>query len=179
MRFDSTAASIAIGFATLAGSAGCGGESDVLPVGGPQGGTLNEKVLGEGGIVGDGDGVQEASYASGQAMAIDGVPTWTELYKAYFGPGTIGDCANGPNNCHISPPEMTTPAIAYKYLEMEDQVGGSTPTMPMLLDPVQSSLLWVNPSGLAPMPPDSLAPPSEPKAVQAFEAWAKAGGQNN
>ncbi len=166
MRFDSTLGALAIASAMLGASFGCGG-AEVLPVGGPNGGTLNAAAVGEGGIVGDGDGVQPVTY--GSSAALGGAPTWTQLYMAYFAPGTIGDCTNS-GSCHTG--EMDSPAHAFAYMKTQAQVGAP---MPDLVDPQYSCLTWISADG--DMPP--AGPTMDQNSLQAFSNWAKAGAQNN
>jgi hypothetical protein len=164
MRFNSRGSFVGIASTVLVACAGCGG-SDALPVGGPSGGTLDPSAIGDGGIVGDGDGVLDAGASTvSSATGSDAVPTWTQLYNDYFIAGTIGRCTN----CH--PMDMATPAASYVYLQSKGYLGGP---MPGLVDPYGSCLTWFG--GTMPYG----GPASNARATKDFVAWAKAGAKNN
>jgi hypothetical protein len=105
MRFDSRGNCVGVASIVLALCAGCGG-SDVLPVGGPFGGTLDPAAVADGGIVGAGDGVLDAGNSAtvSSSTGSNAIPTWTQLYTDYFVGGTVGRCTN----CH--PVDMATAA---------------------------------------------------------------------
>jgi hypothetical protein len=165
MRFHSTVGSIAIASSVLAASAGCGG-TDVLPVGGPFGGTLDPAAVVDGGIYGDASGVLDPGVTATGASAAVGIPTWTDLYNTYFAAGTIGNCTQ----CHAA--DMVTPASSFSWLNSSSLMY-LDPTDPLLLDTTQSCLSWFGGN----MPP--AGPTTNATAVKDFTAWAKAGAKNN
>lgn len=165
MRFHSTVGSLVIASFVVATGAGCSGTA-VLPVGGPFGGTLDPAAVVDGGIYTDGDGVLDPGTTSNGASAASGIPTWTDLYNAYFVAGTIGNCVP----CHAMPTEMATAASSFSFLTAKGYVGG---TDPALVDTTSSCLSWFEGS----MPPPGTA--KSMTAVIDFNTWARAGAKNN
>ena len=166
MRFDSRGSSVGIASILLVACAGLGcGGADALPVGGPSGGTLDPSAIGDGGIVGDGDGVLDPGTASSSSSATgsNAVPTWTQLYNTYFVSSAMGRCTN----CHAQ--VMATAASSYSYLQSQGYVGSP---MPDLVSDF-SCLSWFGGN----MPPGGQT--KNATATKDFMAWAQAGAKNN
>ena len=145
---------------------GCGA-SNSMPLGGPYGGTQDPELVGEGGVIGDGDGVLDPGTSSGNgSIAADsgGLPTWTHLYDAYFVAGTIGNCIH----CHKA--QMGTASASFSWLQAEGYVGGSNPALD---DPSSSCLSWLGGT----MPPGG--PTTNKTAQRDLDTWARAGAKNN
>ena len=169
MRFDSTVGSIGIVSAIVLAFSGCGG-SELLPVGGPFGEELNPGAVGDGGIIGDGNGVLPSTFTA--SAAIGGTPTWTEIYNTYFeSSGTIGHCMN----CHLGDVGGTASASAlYVWLaaSKQGQIGDNPPA---LVDPDSSCLTWMSSNGTMPYSGTT----DNKTATADLMAWAKAGALNN
>lgn len=146
---------------------GCS-SGDGVPFGGPFGGTVPADVMDAGGL-GDGDGVLPlTSTASGPGASGNSSvpPTWTELYNAYMTAGKVGNCAH--SGCH--PTFMSSPVMAYSWLQLEGQLGGPQPP---LTDSSSSCLTWYG----GDMPPGG--PASDPAVERDFDLWLMAGAKNN
>lgn len=149
------------------GGLGCS-SGDVVPLGGPFGGTVPAAVM-DAGTLGDGDGVQpltnnsNVQSASGNPMV---APTWTQLFHAYMAAGTVGNCAH--SGCHQN--VMGSPSAAFSWLHAEQQLSGSEPA---ITDPSSSCLSWLG----GDMPPGG--PASDPVVERDFDLWVKAGANDN
>jgi hypothetical protein len=168
MRFDWTNGSIGIVSAVLmAACVGCSG-GNVLPVGGPFGGTLDPSVVVDGGIPTDSSGVleRETSTTSVSAASSGNAPTWTQLYQTYMLIGTMGNCTFP--GCHDG--DMDTPSDSFTWLASQMQLGDSNPA---IVQPGVSCLSWFG--GTMPMG----GPTMSTTATKDFMAWAAAGAKNN
>jgi len=107
-------------------------------------------------------------------------PTFTQLYRRYFAPGTPGHCANG--GCHNGAKYIvwlcgSTKDTCYQGMAGLDAglINTADPAASLIADPQNSPLSWINPNG--PMPAD--APGPFPEARDAILEWIAAGAQNN
>ncbi len=106
-------------------------------------------------------------------------PTWTYVYENYFGPNTPGHC--GDPRCHGSPlPRKwvcgTTAESCYAGMVKIGIINTANPTASSLVDPFNSSLVWIDPD-YGSMPEDDLDP--NPAGAAAVAEWVAAGAQNN
>jgi polyvinyl alcohol dehydrogenase (cytochrome) len=117
---------------------------------------------GAGGSAGAGGG----GGAGGAAGGGGPIPTtWSGIYSAYLGPGTIGHCSG----CHSGTGRVVpldSAAVAYQSLQSVGQITG---TDSPLGQAGLSRLSWLG----GDMPPNG--PTIAPDAEQAFEAWVAAG----
>jgi hypothetical protein len=93
-------------------------------------------------------------------------PTWTAIYTAYLGPGTVGACARS-SACHGE--AMRDPASAYRWLTERGYIDGPRSA---LVSSTNSCLEWFGGN----MPPNGR--PSE-EARRDLRAWAAAGAAEN
>ena len=140
--------------------ADCRGRNTCVPVAGSGG------AGGAGGAAGGAAG----GPAAGSGGSSGPLPTtWSAIYAAYFGPGTIGHCSG----CHsgqgrIVP--LNSAAVAYESLTSVGQINGvDSPLGKRGL----SRVTWLG----GDMPPNG--PTSAPDAEQAIQAWVAAGALNN
>ena len=131
---DGGASDVTTSSASAGGANGAGGSGSTV------GGTLS---VGTGGTTGD------------------AAPTWTQLYNAYFGPGTAGDCVS----CHASEtsPTFNSAATLCTALKATGYIGNGTATL-------QSLLTWFGGSGS--MPLTGGTPPAN--ATKDILAWQNA-----
>jgi len=110
-----------------------------------------------GGSLANGGGTAVTGGASGNT-----VPTWTQLYSSYFGPGTSGSCAS----CHASgnAPTINSAATLCVALKNSGYILNGSATL-------QNLLTWFGGSGN--MPLGGGAGPAN--AVSDITAWQNAG----
>jgi hypothetical protein len=101
---------------------------------------------------------------SGTAGGASGntAPTWTQLYTAYFGPGSLGNCTS----CHASGNSPTFSSAATLCTALKNagyiQTGSAT---------LQNLLTWFGASGNMPLGGGV----GQPTAVKDITAWQNAG----
>ena len=175
LHFRGPIASIVAGFFALPGmSAGCSG-TDLGPA---IGAGLNTGTLGGsiGGAVSMGGTTLGGSNATGGASgAIGGagltatggatsvtVPTWTQLYNNYFGPGTSGNCLS----CHVSgnTPTFNSASTLCSTLKSYGYIQTGSATL-------QDLLTWFGGSGNMPLVGGAVPA----NAVRDITAWQNAG----
>jgi len=90
---------------------------------------------------------------------------WTDLYRAYLGPGTTGGCARA-RPCHGD--TMADAASAYAWLAQRGYIAG--PQSPLVMK--NSCLRWFG---------GNMPPRGEPNdaAARELEAWVAAGAPEN
>jgi hypothetical protein len=123
------------------------------------------------GAGGSGGSAGSAAGAGGAAGGGGGpIPTtWSGIYAAYLGPGTIGHCSGCHNESGRIVP-LNSAEVAYQSLQSIGQINGvSSPIGQAGL----SRLTWLG----GDMPPNG--PTSAPDAVQAIQAWVAAGALDN
>ncbi len=146
----------AIGVSLLA--LGCS-TANTSNLNGESGGAASHAGFGAGGAANSGD----SSTSGGTDPIVDSVPapTWTELYNAYFGPGTAGNCVS----CHAT---GTTPAF-----DSAETLCGALKARGYIVRSVAGLEYLIEWFGLGgTMPEDGGAPP--PGAVDAIMAWENA-----
>jgi hypothetical protein len=128
------------------------------------------KTAADAGSGGGTDGGVGTTDAGGGTSA----PTWTQIYPAYFGPGSLGHC--GSSGCHSTSRGGfkcgTTQATCYTGLVNAGLIDTSNPSASVLIDVQQSPLSWYGGN----MPTN---PTTNKKAVSDIDGWVNAGAQNN
>jgi polyvinyl alcohol dehydrogenase (cytochrome) len=119
---------------------------------------------GAGGAAGAGGGAGEGgSAAAGSGGRLPN--TWSAIYAAYLGPGTIGHCGGCHSNAGRIIP-LDSPEVAYRSLQSIGQINATS-------SPIgrygASRLTWMG----GDMPPNG--PTSAPQASVAISAWVAAG----
>jgi hypothetical protein len=169
---------IAFAVVVVAAASGCGSPSDPGSLGGGAsgGGTMQTEDSGDPPAV-PRDTVDAGNLA---APLPDGgpAPTWTAIYAAYFGPGSMGHCAN--MGCHdvVNNHFMcgTTQEDCYQGLVAGVLIDPSDPTSSRLTDPEMTPLSWYDTGGN--MPFDMSFMPSA-QASDDIAAWVYAGALDN
>jgi hypothetical protein len=124
---------------------------------------------GQGGSAGASGG---GAAGSGSAGTTGGGPiptTWSGIYAAYLGSGTIGHCSGCHNEQGRIVP-LNSASVAYDSLVSVGQINGTSSPIGMR---GMSRLSWLG----GDMPPNG--PTVAPDAEQAITAWVAAGAPNN
>ena len=118
---------------------------------------------------------------SGTEASVDGAkaPKYSELFDAYFAPGTPGHCATA--GCHADPDHTVWRCGATKddcYAGMSEigLIDSANPARSAIVDPRRSPLTWINPDG-GNMPLDAQG--SNVSAAEALREWVDAGARND
>jgi hypothetical protein len=106
-------------------------------------------------------------------------PRYSELFDAYFAPGTPGHCAAA--GCHAERDHAVwscgpTKDACYAGMAEVGLIDPAEPARSGLVDPHRSPLTWINPDG-GTMPLDAQGPNELARA--ALRAWVAAGAQND
>jgi hypothetical protein len=106
-------------------------------------------------------------------------PGYSELFDAYFAPGTPGHCATA--GCHADPGHTVwrcgpTKDDCYAGMSEIGLIDSATPAHSAIVDPHRSPLTWINPDG-GNMPLDAQGANSN--AAEALRAWVAAGARND
>jgi polyvinyl alcohol dehydrogenase (cytochrome) len=132
-----------------------------LPIGGAGGASASPDVDG---------GVGQGGAAAADGVGSGTIPsTWSAIYAAYLGPGTIGHCGG----CHFGAGRiipLDSPSVAYQSLQSLGQISGTSSPIGQY---GRSRLTWM----AGDMPPNG--PTSAPDAVIAISAWVAAGALEN
>lgn len=141
--------------------------------------------LGDGGAATDGGtdgpvatpdgGVPDDSAPPPDAGPIDN-KTWTGIYAAYFGPGSLGHC--GKSMCHGTSRRgfvCATKEDCYQSM-VANKFIGTDAAVQVLVDPQASVLSWISGSGS--MPADVPADQND-KATADLKVWIAAGALDN
>lgn len=113
------------------------------------------------------------------AVAATQAPRYSELFDAYFAPGTPGHCATA--GCHADPGHTVwrcgpTKDDCYAGMSEVGLIDSANPARSAIVDEHRSPLTWINPAG-GTMPLD--AQNTNVTAAQALRAWVAAGARND
>ncbi len=132
--------------------------------------------LADGGAPASDAGTGTDAGSDADADASGPVPTWSQLYAQYFGPGTPGHCS-GTGGCHTNLRGGfkcgTNKDQCYAGLVAAGLIDPAAPTQSKLAITGESPLAWFGGG----MPIDDPAP--NPEAAAAVKAWVNAGAPND